>query len=174
MERGRIKKPGQERYRVELSEYYTARDLFVGARIDINNFMFELIDADEYCYRYMEKHSGEVSARQNHKPPSLRCFVYNISAMFATFPLVFLQFNMSDIGRVMQKLAGGVGDVSKAESLQQFCDFRRFVEILQEKAPGVLNEQELRTVARCVRVTSYPPLHCAAHNRQQKQRAVIF
>ena len=61
LERGRIKKPGQERYRVELSEYYTARDLHVGARIIINNFPFELVDADEYCYRYMEKNCREVS-----------------------------------------------------------------------------------------------------------------
>ena len=73
---------------------------------------------------------------------------------------------MSDIGRVMQKLAGGIGDVSKAESLQQFCDFRRFVEILQEKAPGVLNEQELRTVARCVLVTSHPPPPLPMSKRQ--------
>ena len=48
----------------------------------------------------------------------------------------------------MEKLGAAIGDVSKAESMQQYCDFRRFAEIIQEKAPGALNEHELRTVAR--------------------------
>ena len=46
LERSRVKKPNQERYSTELSQYYVASDLFVGARVLFNNFKFILIDAD--------------------------------------------------------------------------------------------------------------------------------
>ena len=55
-----MKKPGQERYGTELSQYYNAQDLFVGARVFFNNFAFILIDADEYNLQYMESHPDEV------------------------------------------------------------------------------------------------------------------
>ena len=61
LERSRVKKPNQERYSTELSQYYSAQDLFVGACVLINNFGFVLIDADEYALQYMEKNAGEVS-----------------------------------------------------------------------------------------------------------------
>ena len=55
IERTRIKKPGQELYNTELSKYYTANDLYVGARVDFNRHKFALIDADDYAYNYMER-----------------------------------------------------------------------------------------------------------------------
>ncbi len=61
MERNRIKKPNQERFGSELSEYYLAKELYVGSRVNFHNHMFILIDADEYAFHYMEKHPGEVS-----------------------------------------------------------------------------------------------------------------
>lgn len=61
LERNRIKKPNQERFGTELSEYYLAKELYVGSRVNFHNHMFILIDADEYAFRYMEKHAGEVS-----------------------------------------------------------------------------------------------------------------
>jgi hypothetical protein len=66
LERGRVKKPMQERYSTDLSEYYTASDLFVGAVVDFNCHRFVLIDADEYAFRYMEKSSGEVSGTTHY------------------------------------------------------------------------------------------------------------
>ena len=60
MERGRIKKPGQEIFKSEMSEYFTASDLFVGAKVVFNNFDFVITDADEYAFRYMEQHADEV------------------------------------------------------------------------------------------------------------------
>ncbi|XP_046566308.1 EF-hand domain-containing family member C2-like isoform X2 [Haliotis rubra] len=59
LERGRVKKPGQEPYSTEISSYYTAQDLFVGASVEFNKFKFILIDADEYAFRYMEEHPAE-------------------------------------------------------------------------------------------------------------------
>ncbi|XP_064639145.1 EF-hand domain-containing family member C2-like [Lineus longissimus] len=59
LERGRVKKPMQQRYSTDLSEYYSASDLFVGAGVDFNCHRFNIIDADEYAFRYMEKCAGE-------------------------------------------------------------------------------------------------------------------
>ncbi|XP_023255140.1 EF-hand domain-containing family member C2-like, partial [Seriola lalandi dorsalis] len=59
LERGRVKKPGQELFKSELSQYFKAQDLYVGATLCINNKNFRLLDADEYTLRYMEKHAEE-------------------------------------------------------------------------------------------------------------------
>ncbi|RMC06229.1 hypothetical protein DUI87_15660 [Hirundo rustica rustica] len=59
LERGRIKKPGQELFKSEPSEYYKAQDLFVGARVCFHGHNFLLVDADEYTFNYMEKNANE-------------------------------------------------------------------------------------------------------------------
>ncbi|KAJ8030955.1 EF-hand domain-containing family member C2 [Holothuria leucospilota] len=59
LERERIKKPDQPRFGTELSEYFTAQDLYVGSRVNFHGHFFILIDADEYAFRYMEKHANE-------------------------------------------------------------------------------------------------------------------
>lgn len=62
MERQRVKKPNQPRYGTELSDYYLASDMFVGNTVELNRFRFQLIDADEYAFRYMEQHASAVSS----------------------------------------------------------------------------------------------------------------
>ncbi|XP_053313439.1 EF-hand domain-containing family member C2 [Spea bombifrons] len=59
LERCRIKKPGQELFKSELSEYFKADDLFVGARVTFNGHNLILVDADEYVFNYMEKNVNE-------------------------------------------------------------------------------------------------------------------
>ncbi|NXX85998.1 EFHC2 protein, partial [Urocolius indicus] len=61
LRRGRIKKPGQELFKSEPSEYFKAQDLFVGARVCFHGHNFLLVDADEYAINYMEKHANEFS-----------------------------------------------------------------------------------------------------------------
>ena len=65
MERGRVKKPDQPRYSTHLSEYFLAQDLYVGSRVDFNNHLFILIDADEYVFNYLDRHADEVSYTAN-------------------------------------------------------------------------------------------------------------
>lgn len=60
LERGRVKKPGQELFKSQLSEYFTAQDLYVGATLCLNNKNFQLLDADEYTFNYMEQRAEEV------------------------------------------------------------------------------------------------------------------
>ncbi|XP_041663505.1 EF-hand domain-containing family member C2 [Cheilinus undulatus] len=59
LERRRVKKPGQEQFKSEPSEYLKAQDLYVGATLCITNRNFKLLDADEYTFNYMERHTEE-------------------------------------------------------------------------------------------------------------------
>ncbi|NXC38118.1 EFHC2 protein, partial [Penelope pileata] len=61
LEKGRIKKPGQELFKSEPSEYFKAQDLFIGARVCFHGHNFLLVDADEYTINYMEKHANEFA-----------------------------------------------------------------------------------------------------------------
>ena len=60
IERRRVKKPGQPRYPVQVSELFNATDFYVGARIELENFVFKLLDADEYTLHYMETRPDQV------------------------------------------------------------------------------------------------------------------
>ncbi|XP_019732440.1 EF-hand domain-containing family member C2 [Hippocampus comes] len=57
--RGRVKKPGQELFKSEPSEYFIAQDLYVGATLCLNNRLFQLLDADEYTLNYLEQHAEQ-------------------------------------------------------------------------------------------------------------------
>ncbi|XP_078088008.1 EF-hand domain-containing family member C2 [Mustelus asterias] len=59
LERTRIKKPGQELYKSELSEYFTQHNLYIGAKLCLYGNYFCLVDADEYTFCYMEKNADE-------------------------------------------------------------------------------------------------------------------
>nr|XP_046261036.1 EF-hand domain-containing family member C2 isoform X2 [Scatophagus argus] len=59
LQRGRVKKPGQELFKSEPSEYFTAQDLYVGATLYLYDMHFQLLDADEYTFSYMEQHAKE-------------------------------------------------------------------------------------------------------------------
>jgi len=67
LERSRVKKPNQPRYPVEFSKYYNLCDMYIGTVLDVNKFQFELIDADDYAYMYLEKHADEVRLRAGFK-----------------------------------------------------------------------------------------------------------
>ncbi|EDV26223.1 EF-hand domain-containing family member C2 [Trichoplax sp. H2] len=56
-ERGRVADPS--RSTEGNTTYYSANDLFIGARVIFYRHQFILIDADEYAFRYMEKNARE-------------------------------------------------------------------------------------------------------------------
>lgn len=86
LERERIKKPDQPRFGTELSEYFTAKDLYVGSRLDFHGHYFILIDADEYAFLYMEKHAHEVSPLYL----AARCKLMHQVQFFSSFFVVFV------------------------------------------------------------------------------------
>ncbi|KAM4730859.1 EF-hand domain-containing family member C2 isoform 2-T2 [Anableps anableps] len=59
LKRQRIRKPGQELFKSEPFEYFTAQDLYVGAIVCLNGVNFQLLDADNYTLNYMEQHAEE-------------------------------------------------------------------------------------------------------------------
>uniref|UniRef100_A0A8C2IZK7 EF-hand domain (C-terminal) containing 2 n=1 Tax=Cyprinus carpio TaxID=7962 RepID=A0A8C2IZK7_CYPCA len=59
LKRGQVKKPGQELFKSEVFKYFTAQDLYVGARLDLNNQPIQLLNADEFTFNYMEQHADE-------------------------------------------------------------------------------------------------------------------
>uniref|UniRef100_G3TAS3 EF-hand domain containing 2 n=1 Tax=Loxodonta africana TaxID=9785 RepID=G3TAS3_LOXAF len=59
LRRDRVKRPGQEVFKSELSEYIQPEELYVGARVNVNGYIFHLLNADEYTLSYMEKNSDK-------------------------------------------------------------------------------------------------------------------
>lgn len=119
LERGRVKKPNQPSFSTQLSEYYTAQDLFVGATVIFNNHRFLLIDADEYAYCCMERH-----------------------------PEDYVVSNMDKImGKICGALQGKVDDINR-QALGGCVSFDEFRRVLHGVLPGVLTEHEIITLAR--------------------------
>lgn len=52
--------PGQEKFLSEPPKRYGKADVFIGAKLEISGWHFELINADDYALRYMELHPSEV------------------------------------------------------------------------------------------------------------------
>jgi len=126
LERCRVKKPGQERYGTELSQYYNAQDLFVGARVFFNNFAFILIDADEYNLQYMESHPDEFPLSN---------------------PNVVIQKIAGKLGANREDVRSFFAKTDPTGS--GFMPYENFKEMLLSVAPE-LTEQEIKTLARCI------------------------
>jgi hypothetical protein len=60
LKRSRVKKPGQEVFKSEFSEYIKAEELYIGATVNINGYLFILLNADEYTLNYMENNTDKV------------------------------------------------------------------------------------------------------------------
>uniref|UniRef100_A0A8C9CIZ5 EF-hand domain containing 2 n=1 Tax=Phocoena sinus TaxID=42100 RepID=A0A8C9CIZ5_PHOSS len=59
LKRIRVKKPGPEVFKSKLSEYIKAEELYVGAKVNVNGFLFPLVSADVYTLNYMERNSDK-------------------------------------------------------------------------------------------------------------------
>jgi len=55
--------PGQDIFTSKKPEYYKSHDFYVGARLNLYDFHFEIISADVYALRYMELHCDKVWKR---------------------------------------------------------------------------------------------------------------
>ena len=92
LERTKIKLPNQHPYSSKLPEYYSFKDLHVGAVLNINNFMFKLYDADDYCYKFMEKQSRDM-------------FPYsNLDATFSKLRSLASQIDLNAVGDALRRI----------------------------------------------------------------------
>uniref|UniRef100_A0A672IEE7 EF-hand domain (C-terminal) containing 2 n=1 Tax=Salarias fasciatus TaxID=181472 RepID=A0A672IEE7_SALFA len=65
--RCRVKKPGQDLFKSELSEYFTAPDLYVGATLCLGGRSFRILEADEFTLNYMQQQAvGDLSPDPNN------------------------------------------------------------------------------------------------------------
>jgi len=55
-----IKLPGQDIFTSKKPEYYKSHDFYIGARLNLYDFYFEITSADVYALRYMELHCDKV------------------------------------------------------------------------------------------------------------------
>ena len=129
LERQRIKKTRKESYSTEPSEYYKATDLYVGATIALNSFVFQLYDADEYAFAYMEKNPEyfPMSDTRQIMGRVCPCLVSNRDAVLSSF-------NQLD---------------SSNRGLVSYASFRNFLLRLLGESGMPLTEHETVTLARC-------------------------
>lgn len=80
LKRTRVKKPGQEVFKSEFSEYVKAEELYVGAKVDVNGYLFLLLNADEYTLNYMEKNSDKVCVILGSPPSTLQPVFFLLQA----------------------------------------------------------------------------------------------
>ncbi|KAJ3192284.1 EF-hand domain-containing protein 1 [Irineochytrium annulatum] len=137
MERTRVLKPGSSLSSPTGPEYYAARDLHVGACVEVFRRVFVLLDADEYVFNYME------DAQQRTRGAS--------------------GFVMSDLGRVEEKVrrvvaskeGAAVGkaleEKMKAKDIKGsgIVDRKFLVEAGRAAWNGVLTDHEVITLSRC-------------------------
>lgn len=126
LERGKVKKPDQAPYSTQLPEYYTYKDIFVGAVIVLNNFHFQLFDADDYCYKFMEQNPVMFprSASEN--------VLHHLRSMITPEIVAALTANLQRC----DGLGNGV------------LNFRAFYSAVKEIAGNNLCDQEIITLAR--------------------------
>ncbi|XP_026711821.1 EF-hand domain-containing family member C2 isoform X3 [Athene cunicularia] len=153
LERGRIKKPGQELFKSEPSEYFSAQNLFVGARVCFHGHNFLLVDADEYTFNYMEKHANEFS-------------VADIGVILK---------KLKDITELRSREIRQVFAATDPEHTK-VIKYEPFRDLIVSITDGVFSEHEIRTLARyySVREKYEMDLHCLLAMAQEQLKKNNF
>ncbi|KAM4701524.1 EF-hand domain-containing family member C2 [Discoglossus pictus] len=133
MERCRVKKPGQELFKSEMSEYFKAQDLFVGARLEIQSYDFILVDGDEYTFSYMERNAHE-------------------------FPMAEVNTIMSKLRRIGQSKSREINQLFAANDpgSRNEMAYETFRNLLTQITEGNLTEHEIMTIGRYYSVREQP------------------
>lgn len=77
----RIKRPRQEIIKSGLSEYIQPEELYIGAKVNLNGYIFILLNADEYTLKFMEENSDRVN---------LLCIILHLSVSTVQSVFFFL------------------------------------------------------------------------------------
>ncbi|XP_058391669.1 EF-hand domain-containing family member C2 isoform X1 [Diceros bicornis minor] len=124
LKRIRVKKPGQEVFKSELSEYIKVEELYIGAKVNVNGYLFLLLNADEYTLNYMEQNSDKF-------PWS------NIELV-----LQKLKEEKSKSREIKQVFTAADCDQTK------MVDYNTFRDIIMSLTVGKLTDHEVITIAR--------------------------
>ncbi|XP_072282959.1 EF-hand domain-containing family member C2 [Pyxicephalus adspersus] len=133
LERSRVKKPGQELFKSEMSKYFNAADLFVGARVNFNGHKFILVDADEYVFNYMEKNVHE-------------------------FPMSDIASIITKLRQICESKSREVKQLfaSSDPGNRNEMTYETFRNVMVDIAEGSLTEHEIMTVGRYYSVREKP------------------
>jgi len=126
MERARQEKPGQEKFSSKTPDFYTSVDLAVGVTLVIQDYTFYLVDADEYTYNYMEKHSSQWT----HS--NIDMVLYKLKGVLGQ------KTKDESLAAFKSKDTTASGSLS----------FEKFRESMQAQTGGMLTEAEIITLAR--------------------------
>ncbi|XP_034504673.1 EF-hand domain-containing family member C2 isoform X2 [Ailuropoda melanoleuca] len=124
LKRIRVKKPGQEVFKSELSEYIKAEELYIGAKVNVNGYLFLLVNADEYTLNYMETNSDK-------------------------FPMSSIELILEKLKEEESK-SGEIRKVFIAADSKhrKMVDYNTFRDIILSLTVGKLTEHEVITLAR--------------------------
>lgn len=130
--RMKVMLPGQDIYTSVKPKYYEPPDFYIGARVNLCGFQFQITAADDYGLTYMEKHCDKVA-----KFFIIAFLVFFLPAPMLThfFPIKSFQFPMANVKLIMNKVRQHLRPV-----------YREFVAEFSPKCEdgGVLEYRRLR------------------------------
>ncbi|XP_055123819.1 EF-hand domain-containing family member C2 isoform X3 [Symphalangus syndactylus] len=124
LKRSRVKKPGQEVFKSELSEYIKAEELYIGVTVNVNGYLFRLLNADEYTLNYMEQNTDKYPFS------NLKLALQKLKQEEGKFSELKKLFKAADCKHT------------------KMVDYNTFRDILMSLTVGNLTEQEFVTIAR--------------------------
>ncbi|XP_044091372.1 EF-hand domain-containing family member C2 isoform X3 [Neovison vison] len=124
LKRTRVKKPGQEVFKSELSEYIKAEELYIGAKVNVNGYLFLLLNADKYTLNFMEANSDK-------------------------FPMSSIELILQKLKEEESKSRELKQVLRAADSkLTKMVDYNTFRDIIMSLTVGKLTDHEVITLAR--------------------------
>ncbi|XP_028379129.1 EF-hand domain-containing family member C2 isoform X1 [Phyllostomus discolor] len=128
----RIKRPRQEVIKSGLSEYIQPEELYIGAKVNLNGYLFILLNADEYTLKFMEENSDR-------------------------YPFSNLELALQKLKDEKSK-STEIKQIFRAAdyNLTKTVDYNTFREILMNITLGKLTDQELITIVRHYGVPEEP------------------
>ncbi|XP_076290221.1 EF-hand domain-containing family member C2 [Lasioglossum baleicum] len=118
--------PDQEIFASTKPAYYKPEDFYIGARVNLNDFIFEFTSADVYCLRYMELHCDKFP--QADAKRILAKLQQILKPVYKEFIELYTPMKSGD------KL--------------QILSFEKLCEIIHKYSEGKITEHETITIAR--------------------------
>ncbi|XP_074247786.1 EF-hand domain-containing family member C2 [Saimiri boliviensis] len=128
LKRSRVKKPGQPVFKSELSEYFKAEEFYIGVTVNVNGYVFHLLNADEYTLKYMEQNVDKYP--------------------FSDFERSLQKVKQEESRSRELKQVFRAADCKHTKMV----DYNTFRDIVMTFTHGNLSEQEFITIARHYRV----------------------
>ncbi|XP_076749581.1 EF-hand domain-containing family member C2 [Xylocopa sonorina] len=119
--------PNQEIFVSKKPDYYQPKDFYIGARLNLNDFIFEITSADVYALRYMELHCDKFTKA------NVKLIMEKLREILKPVYEEFVQFYS--------------GTKSTGEDFQTL-PYKKFREILCKYSGDRITEHEMITVAR--------------------------